>query len=437
MPDVTLGRHAAPPRTVPATDRVRPVGEVPPWWRHLRARLVAPWIWIALWLVSRAWILHQYDEKYTFINSDVNYYLWWLTGDRRIQDTLVEYPQPVVWFLDALTLLGKDQNTYMLAFAGSMALLDAVFSWALWRRGTLRALLFWIAFVSAFGALIWFRYDMLPAFVVGVAALVVSRHPAVAGALVALGGGLKLWPAMLIAPLAGRSRPAITRLVAFGITGLALAGLAFLQGGWGRLVSPLTWQSDRGLQVESIPASWLMWQRATGDAATWKVEMSKYNAFEIFGPGIETWMLLSDIVMLLAIVSAIGMVVVALVRKQMPADLLALCMTSIVLAMIVANKTLSPQYLLWLGTPVAALLSLSRTPSMRRRAHLLAGATLLAGYLTHLVYPVYYGHIIGETPQMAATGMMVGRNLLLVAMMVLASLWAWDDLTAPPESEHA
>ncbi|MGA4668579.1 glycosyltransferase 87 family protein [Propionibacteriaceae bacterium Y1923] len=406
----------------------------PPWWRHVRRQLGAVWVWVLLFVLSRAWIFHLWATKYEFIRSDVNYYLWWLSGDRTIQETLIEYPLPVVWFLDSLTLLGSGSNSYSLAFGLAMFGLDALFCIALFRRGTLRALLFWNAFVTFFGSLIWFRYDMVPAFAVGMAALYISRHPRVSGALVAIGAGLKLWPAMLIAPLLGRSRPALLRTFWFGATGFALAGLAFLHGGWDRLVSPLTWQSDRGLQVESVPASLLMWQHAKqGNASPWRVEMSKYNAFEIFGPGTENWMTFSDVVMVLAVLSAAGMAVVALVRKQLPTDLAALAMTSIVLAMLVANKTLSPQYLLWLGTPVAALLALAHTRTMRLRAHLLAAGTLLAAFGTQQVYPVWYGHIVGANPQLPAMGLLVARNLLLVVMMLVTTVWVWADLTAPGE----
>lgn len=427
------GRHAA--RTTPVVARDAPPAPAraphgpPPWWLHLREHLQAPWIWVVLWLVSRAWLLHLNITKYSFIRSDVNYYLWWLSAGKPIRETLVEYPLPVVWFLDAVRVLSSDQSTYLLAFGCSMALLDLVFAWALWRRRALRALLFWMGFVTFFGSLIWVRYDMLPAFAVGMAALVVSRHPRAAGALVALGAGLKLWPALLIAPLLGRSRAAMLRTIWFGITGAALALAAYLHGGWDRLTSPLTWQSDRGLQVESVPATWLMWQRATADVNSWRVEMSKYNAFEIFGPGIEGWMQASDVVMVLAIGSAVGMTLMVFIRRQLPADLLVLAMTSIVLAMLVANKTLSPQYLLWLATPVAALLAVATTPVMRRRAVVLAGATLVAGYLTQQIYPGFYGHIIGATPQVSATLLLVARNLLLVAMMVVTTVWTWADLT--------
>ncbi|MGD7731784.1 glycosyltransferase 87 family protein [Propionibacteriaceae bacterium G57] len=405
-------------------------GHQPPvWWRHVRRALGAAWVWILLFLLSRAWVLREWYDKYQFIRSDVNYYLWWLNHDVGITERLVEYPLPVVWLLDSLRVFGNDQNTYQLAFGLAMAALDAAFCVLLWRRGTLRALLFWNAFVTFFGALIWFRYDMAPAFVVGVAALLVTRHPRVSGALVALGAGLKLWPAMLIAPLMGRSRAAVLRTVWFAVTGAALAGLAFLHGGWQRLISPLTWQSDRGLQVESVPATWLMWQRSR-DPRGWTVEMSKYNAFEIFGPGTDAWMRFSDVVMALAVLSAACMVVVVFVRKQLPADLLALAMTSIVLFMLVANKTLSPQYLLWLGTPVAALLALAHTHTMRARAHLLAALTLFAAFLTQQVYPVFYGQIIGAIPTVKHTGVLVARNALLLVMAVIATVWTWADLTA-------
>ena len=152
-----------------------------------------------------------------------------------------------------------------------------------------RAIDFWLLFVFLIGPLSYLRFDLLPAVLAGGALLAARRRPWVAGALTGLGAAIKLWPALLVGPLSrptgppgGRSRSASSR------SGVGLAVLSLILGGWSRLISPLTWQSGRGLQIESIWATPLMVARAVRPSS-WLVDISKYQAYEIFGSGVSTW----------------------------------------------------------------------------------------------------------------------------------------------------
>lgn len=390
-------------------------------------------LWIVLWIVSRGLVYREWAEHARFITNDVKYYYYWLGRHDLGWDRLVEYPVPVVWVLGMFVLPTLNQGDYVLMFALGMATLDALFSWALYRRGQMWALLFWIAFITCYGGLLWFRYDMVPALVVGLAALWVTRQPRAAGALVGAGAALKLWPALLMAPLIGRHRPGWERVIGFTLSGGILALLSFLAAGQSRLVSPLTWQSGRGLQIESIPATLLMWRHARAGGEQWDVHMSKYNAFEIFGPGVAEWSKISDISMVLAVMSAVGMALVVWWRRAMPADVLALAMVAIVCTMLVANKTFSPQYLLWLGTPLAALVAESRGLAMRLISGTLALLALPLAWLTQQVYPRRYGGIIrnpiADTDDIQV---LVVRNLLLVGITAVALAAAWWALLRRP-----
>ncbi len=91
-----------------------------------------------------------------------------------------------------------------------------------------------------------------------------------------------------------------------------------------------------------------------------------------------------------------------------------------VAVMIVTNKTLSPQYLLWLGGPAAALLLLRNGArsderiAIRRTAY----ALLVLALLTHLVYPTLYNGLLGrrgEAMIVVATVVTALRNVALLA----------------------
>jgi hypothetical protein len=93
--------------------------------------------------------------------------------------------------------------------------------------------------------------------------------------------------------------------------------------------------------------------------------------------------------------------------------------------MTVTNKTLSPQYILWLGGPIAVLLV--QTPLDRRVRRVAAGLLLTAG-ISQFVYPLFYSGIDGEsaTRRPWVTALLLTRNALVVWLTVVACAAAWQ-----------
>ena len=193
------------------------------------------------------------------------------------------------------------------------------------------------------------------------------------------------------------------------------------------------WQSDRGLQVESVAATPLVYARAFLDGE-WSVGMSQYNAYEITGPGVDTALQVADLSFLLglAVIGVLGWRAVRLDRRT-PATV-ALVMLATTMVMIVTSKTLSPQYVLWLGGPVCALLVSSDEPehqALRWPLLVAAGAWLLA-LATQVVYPLRYADIVGSPPGAGGTSVLVLRNLALVAAAVAVVALAWRSSRQEP-----
>jgi hypothetical protein len=112
-----------------------------------------------------------------------------------------------------------------------------------------------------------------------------------------------------------------------------------------------------------------------------------------------------------------------------------------VAVMIVTNKTLSPQYLLWLAGPGSALLLLrhragaAERPAIRHTAY----ALLALALLTHLVYPVLYPGLIGRHGPVLlglATVVTTLRNLGLLAFTGYVASRAWR-FTSPGQQPVA
>ncbi|MFT4165142.1 MAG: glycosyltransferase family 87 protein [Microlunatus sp.] len=430
---------------MPASERSGLIG----WWdAHRGGKTV-----ILAWLVTRLAmfaILAVIDSANGGrpITGDVLYYHRKIVGlfEVGLPGTMMEYPTPVVWILTLPYGLGLgSQAGYVAAFVVFMLALDGVFTYAIWRSAGRRhdwAVDFWIAFILLMGPLSYGRFDIIPAVLAGGALLAARRHPWVAGALTGLGAAIKLWPALLIPVLLADKQRRKPTATGFVVVGFGLALISLIAGGTTRLFSPLTWQSGRGLQIESVWASPLMLVRMI-HPHRWVVEISKFQAFEIFGPGVSLWQTASSVATVAGLVTLVALWIRAFrARGGVTPIAVALVVLATVAVMIITNKTLSPQYVLWLGGPVAALVLLrtqATTPELRRWIARIAVATLILAGLTQLVYPLLYDgylNVRGPLRLVVATVVTTVRNLGLLGYTVVAVLLAWRTTSSSPATPN-
>jgi hypothetical protein len=390
------------------------------------------------WLITRLLMLVVLASFESFVVGDVYYYHRKINAlfSAGLDRTLYEYPTPVVWilWLPYGASLGNRVG-YLVAFIIFMLVLDALFTYALWRSAGQRhgtAIDFWLIFVPLIGPLSYLRFDMLPAVLAGGALLAARRKPWVTGALTGLGAAIKLWPALLIGAFMSYRADRRPAGIAFVVVGFGLALISLIFGGWLRLISPLTWQSDRGLQIESIWATPLMLARAV-KPDYWTVDMSRYQAYEIFGSGVEAWVMISNIATLFGLALIILLTIRAFRYDGSTPVAIGFVVVAIVAIMTITNKTLSPQYLLWLGGPMAALLAFrpQALPGEQPAINRMAGQLLILALLTQLVYPMLYDSYLGlqgHVMIIIATIVTAIRNLALVAFTVEACWLAWRTL---------
>lgn len=386
------------------------------------------------WLLTRALIIFVLVLFESFVVGDVLYYQRKIAAlfEVGLGQTLMEYPTPVVWILWLpYAVTGGNAFAYLVAFMVFMLALDALFTLALYRTAGRRhdlSIDFWILFVFLIGPLSYLRFDVLPAVLAGAALLAARRRPWITGALTGLGAAVKLWPALLIAAFCAHRPDRKVAAWAFVAVGFGLAAVSLVTGGFARLVSPLTWQSGRGLQIESFWATPLMLARAFSGG--WRVDMSRYQAYEIFGPGVEIWLQISNVATLVGLVVLVLLWIRAYRNASVSPVAVGLIVLATVAIMTITNKTLSPQYLLWLGGPMAALLLLRRdsSPAERRSVNRLAGHLLVLALLTQLVYPLLYDGLLGfNTPVMLVVSTLVTalRNVALLLFTIEACRAAW------------
>jgi len=389
------------------------------------------------WLLSRALTLailvfgHESD-----VTGDVKYYarsLHQLFEGGGLRNTLQEYPLPVFVVILPQFLLGfLNEVAFSILFALSMLIVDAVFTGFLWRGDRRRrgdATNLWLWFVPAIGPLAYFRFDLVPAMLAGGAILAAIRRPAMAGALTACGAALKLWPVVMLPAFLIRQGDRRRVLAGFFGAGVLIGGIALAAGGLSRTLSPLRWQSARGLQIESIAATPLMLARMVHPVGTWDVHVSQYKAFEIFGPGVH---LASQLTTVLTVLGGLLLMTLWWRAHSAPApsaETLGWIFLATALIVTVTNKTLSPQYLLWLGGPAAALaVRAPANPAVRTFARVL----LVTAVATQLVFPLGYNALLKTHSLMPLVALdLAARNLLLLWLTWYAVRQVWIQTRRP------
>lgn len=377
------------------------------------AWIFAAWVLsrVLLILLSRArgWYAYQDDP------FDLALFPEWgkafATGQGHVplRDGPWEYPAgAALVFVPPALLAGV---AYQLGFVGLMLVADLLLlltltQWGL-RRGRLGGAWLWCAVVPLLGPVALTRYDVVPTLTAVAGIAVAGAAPVAAGALLALGGSLKLWPLLLL-PLAALLLPSWRRMLlgAAAFTAV-LVGVAAVYGYTGQLLSFLSYQRDRGLEVESLPAVPLLLDRLRGDRAAHV--FFGFGSYEVDGPHAALLGALGT-VGLGAVFVAVAALAWRARRAARPGLDQLLCLAALLVAgLLCFDKVLSAQYPLWLaGLICLGLCTRGRT--------LLPTVPLLCLVLltTQLVYPLLIQDLVGgRTRGLVVLGV---RDLALVGL---------------------
>ena len=337
-----------------------------------------------------------------------------LRGEVPYRDFLIEYPPGSLAAFVPPAFFSASRHGFIDAFAMEMAVVLAatlvVTALAARRvRGSRAWLLPSATFVAA--AFLLYpvaltRYDAVVALALGLAAFLATlggRYAVLAYASLGVGAAAKLVPALAALPLALVRRSVALGLAVFVAT-VALLFVPFVLLGGRGLWEGFAYQTERGLQVESLAASVLIPLRATG-------VVFEHGAFEVRGGAAglaATLSPLSTIVFL----GITGLVMYSRYRRSGGPGVEAFPghAAALILAFMLGSKVLSPQYMLWL-LPLVPLAAGGAAGAV------VCAIFLAACLLTTQVYPIHYGDLLSfryPGPQL-----LLARNLLLVGLWVL------------------
>jgi hypothetical protein len=370
---------------------------------------------------------------------DLSYYGGWATGvldGSRIpyQDFSWEYPPsalpammpPAVatWFLPLWNLV-----PYMVAWLVMVLAIDAFVMKVLLRRspGGLQhpAIQLWVLGLPLLGVLSWSRFDIFPATAALAAVLYAgSRRHVSSGLATGLGATLKLWPALL-APIQRTRRQAVVATAVAGGFVLGVAGITFQLTGSTGFSQVLGYQSDRGLQIESLAALPLVWLHHFG--VDGYESRFAFGAWEITGPSVPVMADAASIAFVIGLVF-IGLMHWRLMKVDAGRRGVALTAVTLLLVSLVTNKVFSPQYVLWL---LAVVVAASVLDAELWRPYV--KPMLALAVLTHLVFPLFYGDVLYG----AWLGLiiMTVRDILLLWLLFSVARRLWREVRTAKDRE--
>ncbi len=369
---------------------------------------------------------------------DVDLYRWWMhLGAHDGQWPVLEGPWvypvgAIVPMLVPALVTTVDTAAYAAAWCALVTVLDAVAVAWLLRRGRPGALgaLWWMAYLAALGPVAMGRLDAVAAPVMVVGLLAAVRRPRVAAVILTAGAWVKVAPGALVLPLlTAVRRPVRDVVVPAAAVCAAVAAVTTALGGLPNLLSFLSAQEGRGLQVEAVAATPWVLQHAAGNPDVTVFLNQQLVTWEIAGPGTAGAARALNV----ALALAAGVTAALLWWASRRGDATAVLAPGalLVLTVLIAfDKVLSPQYLSWLAAPVAVALAAGRGASdgadapgegsgLPRWLPASAGALLVVAGLTQWVFPWAYQQMLAGA-NAVSIGLAV-RNVLLVVVLGLAA----------------
>lgn len=350
---------------------------------------------------------------------------------------------PILAIFPMLAAEAFGPGLYVSTWLSMMMALDAAAFASIigWRRVTRRdgarlaAAWWWLGFLLLLGPIALGRIDTVT-IALGIAGVMfAATRPRVAALLLSIAAWVKVWPAAIVAAVVIALRDRLRVLGTAVLVSLLVIAGALSFGSGANVLSFVTQQTGRGLQVEAPVSTIWLWRAFAGAPGTFVYYDQHILTWQVTGDGVGLVGALMTPLMALAVAAVVLVAVLALRRGAEPALVLATLSLALVAALIAFNKVGSPQFIGWLAVPVVLGL-VTRSPEGRWWFAVPAIVSAVIAGITQAIYPYLYGWLLGLHPLMLAA--LTARNLLVFALLGWAvhALWtmARSDLAPPGEA---
>lgn len=342
---------------------------------------------------------------------------------------------PILAIFPMLAAEAFGPGLYVSTWLSLMMMLDAVAFASIigWRQTTRKdgvasavrvaAAWWWLGFLLLLGPIALGRIDTVTIALGIVAVMFALTRPGVAALILSVAAWVKVWPAAVVAAmvvaLADRLRVLGTAVL---VSVLVIAG-ALSFGSGTNVLSFVTQQTGRGLQVEAPVSTIWLWQAFAGAPGTIVYYDQHILTWQVTGDGVGLVAALMTPLMALGVAAIVLVAVLALRRGAEPLIVLATLSLALVAALIAFNKVGSPQFIGWLAVPVVLGL-VTRSREGRWWFVIPAVVSAVIAAITQVIYPYLYGWLLGLHPLMLAA--LTVRNALVFILLGWAvhALWS-------------
>jgi hypothetical protein len=312
-----------------------------------------------------------------------------------------QYPPLAAFVFGGIGLIGEQPWLFALLFIGVDIAITVLLARDARARERWHGFAIWLAAPLLLGPILYGRYDSIPT-VSAIAGLLAATVPVAAAVILAVGGGLKVWPAVMA--LAVRQREWVRVAVGGALTVAVIAAAS----AWvfPSVMSGFANNGEaRGLQTESVAALPFVWGRLFGRDIP---EAFRYGSSEVDSPVADA---IAPLLLPLTAVGLLALILARLLGRLDRAPVADIALVALVWLM-VTSRVLSPQYNVWL-VGMLALVWAAGSPRMHRTTLPVVVTALAAQALYPFAYiDIVDGGFVGVAIQTV-------RIVALVAVLVL------------------
>jgi hypothetical protein len=272
----------------------------------------------------------------------------------------------------------------------------------------------WVGFLVLLGPIALARIDSVtvPLAIIGV--ILIARRPGVAAVLLTIATWIKVWPIAIIVAAAIALRDRLRIAAGVVVTSAVILVAALLIGSGANVLTFITEQTGRGLQIESPVSTIWLWLAAAGVPDTFIYYDRDILTYQIQGSGVTVAAGLMTPLLVIVIAAIVLLGVRATRRGVPPGDLFPPLALALVTALIAFNKVGSPQFVSWLAVPIVLGLATSAAGNGRSfRTPAILGLVIAA--LTQLIYPYLYNWLLSLNPFILSA--LTLRNVLYFVLL--------------------
>jgi hypothetical protein len=399
------------------------------WWSRMLASdaaIFARRLWI-LWLflqvigIMAVFAVFPYDRTFP---SDSDIILYWTWSSALWQGAIPYHSQlavPMVYppgMLPILALPSFSISAFRYEYLLVAFAVDALVLRALLRAERRIGAIGWVLASLLLGPIFWCRLDIFVAAMLVAAVLSFEkRHYGWAAFWIAWAGLIKIWPLLLLVLLYRLVPPEQRRRFAGIGTGMvAICVLPFLElGGASGLWYVVQQQAGRGVEIESLFAAPLYLLKAVGEHVT---VVHAPASLQFAGGADSVVAAVSTGLMVCAVLYLLRRGVLRPIAQWDAASWLLV----VVVVLLLTDRVLSPQYLVWTAAAVALFVDRCRFPLR------LLGVTALLLVATQLQFPFGFETLITGTNLALALSAIHGAVLLSFGIVALRCVQSADNI---------